>query len=51
MVVLLRITNTSHKTNMEYLVTFDIAKTKFKNAKQSLMMERLVFGNTDGLKR
>ena len=29
---------------------FSIAKTEFKNAKQSLMMERIVLGNSEGLK-
>ena len=50
MVVLLNITNTSHETNVEYLVTFGIAKTEFKNAKQILMMESLMLDNTNFLK-
>ena len=51
MVVLLCMTNTSYDTNVEYLVTFGITETEFKNAKQSLMTERLVRGNTNVLKR
>ena len=50
MVVLLCMTNTSHETNVEDLVTFGIAKTEFKNSKQSLMTKRLVPGNTGSLK-
>ena len=48
MVFLLRMTNTSHETNVEYLVTFGIAKTEFRNTKQSLIMERIMLGSTDG---
>ena len=33
MVVLLRMTNTSHKTNMEDLVNFGIEKKEFQNSK------------------
>ena len=51
MVVLICMTNTSHETNVEDLVNFGIVKIEFQNAKQSIMMERLVLGNTDGLKR
>ena len=51
MVVLLRTTKTSHETNVEALVTFGIAKKEFQNAKQSLMTENLVIGNTNGLNR
>ena len=51
MVVLLCMTNISHNTNVEDLVTFGIAKTEFQNYKQSLMTERLVLDNTKGLKR
>ena len=42
---------TSQKTNVEYLVTFGIAKTEFKNSKQSLMTEHNLLSKTDGLKR
>ena len=49
--VLLRMTKTSHENNVEYLVAFGIAKTEFQDAKQSLMTERLMLGNTGGLKR
>ena len=51
MVVLLCMMNTSHETNVEDLVTFGIANTEFQNAKQPLMTEHHVLGNTDGLKR
>ena len=51
MVVLLCMTNTSHKTNVEDLVTFGISKTEFQNSKQSLMTESLELGNTDSFKR
>ena len=51
MVVLLRMTNTSHKTNVDDLVTFGIVKKEFQNAKQSLMAEGLVLGNRYSLKR
>ena len=51
MVVLLCMTNTAHDINVGDLVTFCVAKTEFQNAKQSLMTERLVPGNTDGFKR
>ena len=49
MVVLIIMTNTSHKTNVEDLLNFGITKTEFQNSKQSLMTERLMIGNTDGL--
>ena len=51
MVVLLCMTNTSHKTNVDNLATFGIEKTEFQNAKQSLMTDRLAIGNTKILKR
>ena len=50
-VVLLCMKNTSHKTKVEDMVTFGIAKTEFQNDKQSLTTQRLVLGNTDGIKR
>ena len=51
MLVLICMTNTSHETNVEYLVTFGIINIEFQNAKQSLMTESLVLGNIDGTKR
>ena len=51
MVVLLIMTNTSHKTKVKDLANFEISKTEFQNYKQSLITERLVLGNTDGLNR
>ena len=51
LMVLLSMTNTSYETNMEYLVNCGVIKTEFQNAKQSIMTERLVLGNTNGLKR
>ena len=51
MVVLLCMTNTSHKTNVEDLMTFGISKIEFQNSKQSLMTESLELGNTNSLKR
>ena len=41
----------SHDTNVEDPVTFGIAKTGFQNVKQSSMMECLVLGNTESIKR
>ena len=37
MVVLLLVKNTSHETNVEYMVNLGIVKTEFQNYKQSLM--------------
>ena len=51
MVFLLVMENTSHKTNVEDMVTFDIAKTEFQKSKQSLMKDRFVIGNTNSLNR
>ena len=51
MMVLLRMTNNPHDTNVEDLVTFVIKNTDLKNSKQSLATERLALGNTGGLKR
>ena len=51
MVVLLRMTDNSHETNVEARVTFGIAKTESSDSKQSLMIERLVLGNTSGIKK
>ena len=51
MVVLIRVTNTLHNTNVEYLVTFGITNTEFQNSNQSIMMKHLVTGNTNSLKR
>ena len=51
MLVLICMANTSHDTNVEDLVTFGTVKIEFQYAKQSLVTERLMIGNTDGLKR
>ena len=51
MVVLLRMMNNSHETNVEDQMNFGIADTEFQNARQSLMTEFLVLVNTEGLKR
>ena len=50
-VFLLFMKNTSHDTNVKDLVTFCISNTVFQNAKQNLMVERLVLGDNYGLKR
>ena len=51
MVVLLRMMNNSHETNVEDQMNFGIADTEFQNARQSLMKEFLVLVNTKGLNR
>ena len=49
MVVPIHMTSIFHDNNVEDLMNLCIAKMEFQNNKQSIMEERFVLGNTNGL--